>query len=101
MAFCMYAGQQEAHIESYEEYIFDIAQEDKEKYPALMSLWVVYYKSPRLQPEQACSLTHELIELLSENGGSSNKDLSRLVLSLLPFFSLACRNGEQIRCSSD
>jgi hypothetical protein len=46
-------------------------------------------------------LLHELIALLDNHGGASNKALSHTVVRLLPFFSMACQGGHEIHTESD
>ena len=100
MAFDMYAGDRRERIESHEEFLFSLAS-DAPNYPELSALWENFYNSPRLSPQQANAVVHELIALLAANGGNTNKVLNSVVGRLLPFFSAACRNGHEIRCSSD
>ena len=50
---------------------------------------------------QAGALLHELIDLLARHGGTANKALAHTVVRLLPFFSMACKGGHEIRTESD
>ncbi|MCL2340296.1 MAG: hypothetical protein FWC49_01165 [Proteobacteria bacterium] len=101
MAFDMYAGGQHESIGHHEEFLFGLAQENESRYPELVAIWQTLYAGPRISSAQAGALVHELIELLSSNGGLANKSLANLVVRLLPFFSMAYRARQEIRCSSD
>lgn len=99
--FDMHAGGARESIHHHEEFLFSLAAEHSSRYPVLLDIWESFYKDPRLHPDQAGNLVHELIELLSSNGGLSNKPLAITVSRLLPFFSTAYRNGETVLCNSD
>lgn len=101
MAFDMYAGERHESIEHHEEFIFYLAGANDSRYSELLRIWRLYYDGPRISSSQAGELVHELIELLWTNGGFQNKALSHLVIRLLPFFSAAYRNAEDIKCTSD
>lgn len=101
MPFDMYANGQHEAIGHQEEFIFALAQEDGQRFPALSALWSAYYDDPLLSPEQAGALLHELIDLLASHGGMAHKALAHTVVRLLPFFSMACKGGHEIRTESD
>lgn len=100
MAFDMYAGPTSESIQQFEEAIFEIAANEPSKFPELNALHGAYYSDPLVSDQAAGSLVHELIEVLDVTR-STNNTVFNLVVRLLPFFSRACRNKEQVRCSSD
>jgi hypothetical protein len=97
----MYAGNTHESIGHHEELIFVLAQADESRYPELVALWEAFYDDPRISAGRAGSLVHELVELLSTNGGMKSGPLVHAVVRLLPFFSCAYRNDQEIRCDSD
>lgn len=99
VSFEMYDGAAREAIGNHEEGLFDLAGENETRFPELRVLWAQFYKSPRVSSEQAGTLVHELIDLLSQN--RSNKALTATVMRLLPFFSAAYTGRREIRCSSD
>lgn len=101
MAFDMYAGDAKESIEHHEEFIFVLATENSSRYPQLSALWDRFYDDPSLSPQQSNSLVHELIDLLTSNGGGVNKPLANLILRILPFFSRAFQGQTEVRCTSD
>ena len=101
MPFDMYANGRHEAIGHQEEFIFALIQADRQRFPALSALWSAYYDDPRLSSAQACALLHELIDLLASQGGAANKALAHTVVRLLPFFSMACQGGQEIRTESD
>lgn len=101
MAFDMYAGERSERIDHHEEFLFSLVAADESEYPQLMSIWERFYDGPCLAPEQAGAIVHELIELLSNNGGEQGSHLAKIVMRLLPFFSFAYKRGLKIKCSSD
>ena len=101
MPFDMYANGRHEAIGHQEEFIFALIQADRQRFPALSALWSAYYDDPRLSSAQACALLHELIDLLASQGGTANKALAHTVVRLLPFFSMACKGGHEIRTESD
>jgi len=101
VALDLYAGDVHESIHSHEEFLFTLASEQSTRYPVLLGVWDSFYKSPQLHPDQSGALVHELIELLSSNGGLGNKPLALVVSRLLPFFSAAHRQGETVTCRSD
>lgn len=101
MAFDMYAGDRNESIGHHEEFLFSLAQEDEPRYPELIAVWHAFYSGPRISSSHAGALVHELIDLLSSNGGLANKPLANTVARLLPFFSMAYRTQQEVRCSSD
>lgn len=101
MAFDMRAGDRRENIGHHEEFLFALAQENESHYPELLAVWNAFYSAPRISSADAGALVHELIDLLSSNGGLSNKPLANTVVRLLPFFSAAHRSQQEIRCSSD
>lgn len=101
MAFDMYVGSAHESIAHHEEFLFLLAQGNESRYPELMTVWEAFYTGPRISAAQAGALVHELVELLSSNGGLSNKPLASVVVRLLPFFSAAYRTHQEVRCRSD
>lgn len=101
MALDMFAGDSHDCIDHHEEFILDLAQMDEARYPELGAISALFYEGPRLSPRQAGALVHELIDLLAFHGGLANKPLAAVVVRLLPFFSMAYRQDQDIRCSSD
>jgi hypothetical protein len=101
MALDMYANGKHEAIYTNEEFIFSLAQADEDRYPELLSLWSDFYNSPRIPSTQAGILLHEIIELLSRNGGFENKLLASIVFRLLQFLSMADRGGHEIKTKSD
>ncbi len=101
MSFDLYAGERHAYIDSHEEFLFLLAQQEEACYPELMTLWEAFYDGPRLSPAQAGTLVHELIALSDAHGGVENNALARIVIRLLPFFSHAWKTQQEIRCLSD
>ena len=99
MAFDMYAGASHEVISPHEESLFGFAANEPAKYPELRALYDDLYKDPTLSDERAGRIVHELIELL--DAGKHDKSLFRTVVRLLPFFSRAHRQQQQIRCVSD
>lgn len=98
MAFEMYADSEREYLHETDEYLLALVRDASPRYPRLSKLSHMFYGSPRLSLEESGKIVHELIELLSSNGGTSNKPLAHLVLRLLPFFSRAYRNATEIRC---
>ncbi|RYD82425.1 MAG: hypothetical protein EOP84_09430 [Verrucomicrobiaceae bacterium] len=101
MGFDMHAGDRRESIGHHEEFLFSLAQEDESRYPELLAVWHTFYNGPRISWSQAGALVHELIDLLSSNGGLASKPLANTVVRLLPFFSAAHRTQQEVRCSSD
>ena len=101
MSFDMYAGNVHESVGHHEEFIFSLAQADESRYPELLAIWEDFYDGPRISAGRAGMIVHELIDLLRANGGFENKPLAQTVVRLLPFFSRAYRNGNEIRCDSD
>lgn len=101
MAFDMYFDNTHERIEHQEEFIFSLANLEKHQFPELTTLWDVFYNSPIISASQAGVLVHELIALLSQNGGIENRQLAYVVVRLLPFFSRAYCQGHEIRSISD
>ena len=101
MAFDMFAGDHHESIGHHEDFLLGLVEDDRARYPQLVSLRDAFYASPRISPCQAGALVHELIDLLSSNGGIANKALARIVVRLLPFFSRAYKNEHAIVCRSD
>ena len=77
MAFDMFAGDHHECIGHHEDFLLGLVGEDRARYPQLVSLRDAFYTSPRLSPRQAGALVHELIDLLSSNGGIANKALAQ------------------------
>ena len=98
MAFDMYADQMEEKFEHNEEYLFSYINE-LEEFPILNWIWEEFYKSPRISPDQANAIVHELIYLSTLH--SSDKQLINTVLRLLPFFSSCYKNKLTIKTASD
>jgi len=102
LAFDMYRGSGEREeIGRHEEFLFELAQASETKCPQLLRIWKSFFNDPSISAEQAGALVHELIDLLAVNGGASNKPLVNVVVRLLPFFSTAYRNQQEVRCQSD
>lgn len=101
MAFDLHAGGRREHIGHHEEFLFTLAQENESRYPELLAVWNAFYSGPRISSARAGAIVHELIDLLSSNGGLANKPLANTVVRLLPFFSAAYRSQQEVRCSSD
>ena len=101
MSFDMYAGDTHESIAHQDEFIFALAKADASRYPELVAIWEAFYDDPRISTARAGALVHELIELLNTNGGVKAGPLAYTVLRLLPFFSGAYRNNQEIRCESD
>jgi len=101
VAFDMHAGDRRESIGHHEEFLFALAQENESRYPELLAVWHAFYNGPRISSSHAGALVHELIDLLSSNGGLANKPLATAVVRLLPFFSAAHRSQQEVRCSSD
>lgn len=99
MAFDMYCADEHAAIAAHEEYLLVMASQEPQKYPELAQIFERFYDSPTLQPHQANAIVHELIALLAVN--RADKLLTRLIVRLLPLFSLAYCMDAVIRCSSD
>ncbi len=98
MAFDMYAGQMEERIEHNEEYLFSYIDQRNE-FPILNWIWQEFYKSPKINSEQANAIVHELINLSAIH--RSDKQLANTVLRLLPFFSYCYKNELTIKSASD
>jgi len=98
VAFDMYADQMEDKFEHNEEYLFSYINE-LEEFPILNWIWREFYKSPRINSDQANAIVHELIYLSTLH--SSDKQLINTVLRLLPFFSFCYKNKLTIKTSSD
>lgn len=96
MAFDMYLKSQRVSIEHYEEGLFTLINE--EDCPKLIELWNNFYNGPRINPNDANDIVHELIKIRENVEG--NNVLS-VVDKLLPFFSKAYKLQESIRCVSD
>ena len=101
MSFDLYAGDVRERIHPHEEFLFSLAAERSGRYPALLGVWESFYKDPQMHPDQAGACVHEIIDLLSSNGGLANRPLATVAFRLLLFFSSAYRNGKAVKCSSD
>jgi hypothetical protein len=101
MAFDMFYDSNQECIGHHEEFLFSLAEVHHSRYPQLLIVWNSFYDDPCLSPHQAGTIVHELIDLLTSNGGLQNKPLAATVIRLLPFFSIAKKNEQEIRCSSD
>lgn len=101
MPLDLYANDQHAAIGLQDGFLFDLAQADAPRFPALAALWDAFYDDPVIPPEQANALLHELIALLDSHGGTANKALTHTIVRLLPFFSMASQGGHTIRAESD
>ena len=99
MAFDMYCADEHAAIDAHEQYLLVMASQEPQKYPELAQIFERFYDSPTLMPHQANVIVHELITLLSVH--HADKLLTRLIVRLLPLFSLAYRTDQEIRCASD
>ena len=97
----MYAGDRRELIDHHEEFIFSVAEQYENSFPELMRLWEQFYDGPRLSPAQAGAIVHELIELVSTINSPRERQLTELVLRLLPFFSYAYKENVEIKCLSD
>ena len=101
MAFEMYAGELRGEVASHEERIFVEISSRAQDYPELSKIWTQFYSSPKLLPEQSERIVHELIDFMSDPIHSTDSDIQRVVLRLLPFFSKAYRLNTIVRCASD
>ncbi|MEJ6001230.1 hypothetical protein [Paucibacter soli] len=101
MAFDMFANGNHERIDHHEEFLFALAGENEARYPELLAVWERFYDDPHISARQAGVLVHELIELLTQNGGIANKPLAQVAARLLSFFSLAYKSNIEVTCSSD
>ncbi|MDC7827252.1 hypothetical protein PQS90_19015 [Pseudomonas sp. BLCC-B13] len=100
MAFDMYHGSEKACIETHEESLF-IAVSENPNYPCLGWLSAELYKSPRIAPEKANIIVHELIALRVETLGTELNYATRTIDRIMPFFSKAYLLNAEIKCVSD
>jgi len=100
MAFDLYSGNLSECIEHHEEAIFRFV--DSGSHAQLSRMKESFYRDPEFSPEQSNELVHELISLLSViEKDKQNKFLMSVLHRLLAFFSLAYKNGQQVRSESD
>jgi hypothetical protein len=95
----MYAGVSREVIGNHEELLFGVALKEPAKYPEPCALRGAFYSDPVLSGERAGRIVHELIEIL--DAIKHDKSLAYTVVRLLPFFSRAHRQKQQIQCVSD
>jgi hypothetical protein len=100
MAFDMYLGEKYEKIDHHEEFIFGLIEDDS-MYPELSRIWIGFYTNLVISPQQSNRLIHELLMLLEKANLSENKTFTKLLLRLLPFFSAAYVNDQDIRCAGD
>lgn len=100
MAFDMYLGEKYEKIDHHEEFIFGLIEDDL-MYPELSRIWIGFYTNLVISPQQSNRLIHELLMLLETANLSENRTFTKLLLRLLPFFSGAYVNGQDIRCAGD
>ncbi len=93
----MYLKSEMLSIEHYEEDLFLLINENSE-YPKLMELWENYYRGPKINPNEANDMVHELILLRSL---IDDKRVIAVIDKLLPFFSKAYKLQKSIKCVSD
>ena len=98
MAFDMYCCGERAFIGHHEEGLFRLVDED-DQFPQLSSIWRDFYKSPRILPDAANAIVHELILLRTLI--TDEKPLLHAIDRLLPFFSRAYKTRTTIECASD
>ncbi len=101
MAFDMHIADARACVDHHEEFFFTLVEQDEVRYPQLAAIWARFYDDPIISPSQADVVVHKLIDLLTANGGVSNKPLASVVLRIRPFFSKAYKTRSQVRCVSD
>jgi hypothetical protein len=97
MAFDLYLGRRKVSIDTLEEEIFHIVNNDA-RFPRLNWLWEEFYNSPSITPKQANDIVHELILLRSIHTSYSVK---KVIDKLLPYFSLAFKDDITITTLSD
>ncbi|MCW8936020.1 MAG: hypothetical protein OQK98_14995 [Gammaproteobacteria bacterium] len=101
MAFDMYLDNRREKIDYHEEGIFNLI-EDNEDFPKLNYIWREFYDSPKITPETANELVHELLalnELVAKNKKYGH--FESIIKRLVPFFSAAYRGGKTIECAGD
>lgn len=97
----MYLDEQHEQIDFHEEGIFELIEKET-SFPQLDHIFQEFYSSPKISPEMANDLVHELIALnvlISKN--KKYKHLEAVVLRLLPFFSSAYKSGKSIQGAGD
>ena len=100
MSFDLYCGDRQAAIAPFEEYIFSFVAEDV-RFPHLNELWQNFYSDPRISPDVANALVHELLLLKDTLEPQTWAKLQLVGDKLLLFFSAAYRDQQVIECYSD
>lgn len=102
MSFDLYLGDRHETIAPHEEGLFYLITDKPSHFPELSFLWDNFYRSPKISPDSAHALIHELIELIEIVTQSDDHHyLAPIIYRLLPFFNAAYRSGQSIRCVSD
>lgn len=96
MSFDLYCGNRQAA----KEFIFSFVVEDA-RFPHLNELWQNYYSDPRISPDTANELVHELLLLKAMLEPQTWAKMQLVGDRLLLFFSAAYRDQQIIQCSSD
>lgn len=102
MAFDMYTQGRKDCIDHDEECLFVLINDDWETFPQLNELWSAFYDGPRINPQMADDLVHELLVLdglIQEE--SDGQWLTPVIRRLVNFFSYAHQHAVDIRCVSD
>lgn len=104
MAFDMYMRYglftKKEQIHHHEEFILQMMEEGE--YPDANFLWENFYNGPKIDPEMANRLVHELLEFRSTHENHSQiKSIKSFVDRLVVFFSKAYTKKVTIRCHSD
>jgi hypothetical protein len=94
----MYTDQMEEKLDHNEEYLFSYINE-LDEFPILNWICKEFYKSPRINSDQANAIVHELISLGALH--KSDKQLINTIGRLLPFFSFCYENKLTIKTASD
>jgi hypothetical protein len=100
MAFEMYCQDERAFIDHHEEALFELVR-GSDRYPRLDWIWSQFYADPKIHPEMANELVHELIQLRTTAQGDNCRRLLHVIDRLLPFFSRAYTANAGINCASD
>ena len=97
----MYLDKRREKIDYHEEGIFNLIDEN-DAFPQLNYLWREFYDSPKITPEAANDLVHELLELnemIAKN--KKHEHFEVVTRRLVSFFSAAYRSGKTIECAGD
>lgn len=101
MGLDFYAGERHETIEHHEKFLFSLIEGQAAEYPQLTRIWYEYYDDPRISTAQAQQLLHEVLSLLEQAGGLSNKPVAHSIMRLALFFNYAIRSGSEITTMSD